>query len=103
MRIKVGDEVQVMSGNGRGERGKVLRIDRKTERVIVEGVNSQVKNLKKTQQNPEGGRLEVEMPIAMSNVLLWSEKANKGVRTKTEISDDKKIRVGVPCGTKFDS
>jgi large subunit ribosomal protein L24 len=80
-----------------------LRIDRKTERVIVEGVNNQVKNLKKTQQNPEGGRLEVEMPIAMSNVLLWSEKANKGVRTKTETSDDKKIRVGVPCGTKFDS
>jgi len=103
MRIKVGDEVQVMSGNGRGERGKVLRIDRKTERVIVEGVNNQVKNLKKTQQSPEGGRLEVEMPIAMSNVLLWSEKANKGVRTKTETSDDKKIRVGVPCGTKFDS
>ena len=103
MRIKVGDEVQVMSGNGRGERGKVLRIDRKTERVIVEGVNNQVKNLKKTQQSPEGGRLEVEMPIALSNVLLWSEKANKGVRTKTETSDDKKIRVGVPCGTKFDS
>jgi large subunit ribosomal protein L24 len=103
MRIKVGDEVQVMSGNGRGERGKVLRIDRKTERVIVEGVNNQVKNLKKTQQSPEGGRLEVEMPIALSNVLLWSEKANKGVRTKTEASDDKKIRVGVPCGTKFDS
>ena len=103
MRIKVGDEVQVMSGNGRGERGKVLRIDRKTECVIVEGVNNQVKNLKKTQQNPEGGRLEVEMPIALSNVLLWSEKANKGVRTKTETSDDKKIRVGVPCGTKFDS
>lgn len=103
MRIKVGDEVQVMAGNSRGERGKVLRIDRKTERVIVEGLNTQVKNLKKTQQNPEGGRLEVEMPIALSNVLLWSEKANKGVRTKTETSDDKKIRVGVPCGTKFDS
>jgi hypothetical protein len=43
------------------------------------------------------------MPIALSNVLLWSEKANKGVRTKTDISGDKKIRVGVPCGTKFDS
>ncbi|MCX8266432.1 MAG: 50S ribosomal protein L24 [Planctomycetota bacterium] len=103
MRIKVGDEVQVMAGNSRGERGKVLRIDRKTERVIVEGLNTQVKNLKKTQQNPEGGRIEVEMPIALSTVLLWSEKANKGVRTKNEIRGDKKIRVGVPCGTKFDS
>jgi large subunit ribosomal protein L24 len=103
MRIKIGDEVQVMAGNSRGERGKILRINRDTERAVIEGVNIHVKNLKKTQQNPEGGRLEVAMPIALSNVLLWSEKANKGVRTKIEISDDKKIRVGIPCGTKFDS
>ncbi|HIA39031.1 MAG TPA: 50S ribosomal protein L24 [Planctomycetes bacterium] len=103
MRIKIGDEVQVIAGNSRGERGKILRINRDTERAVIEGVNIHVKNLKKTQQNPEGGRLEVAMPIALSNVLLWSEKANKGVRTKIEISDDKKIRVGIPCGTKFDS
>ncbi len=103
MRIKIGDEVQVIAGNSRGERGKILRINRDTERAVIEGVNIHVKNLKKTQQHPEGGRLEVAMPIALSNVLLWSEKANKGVRTKIEISDDKKIRVGIPCGTKFDS
>ncbi|MFT7516374.1 MAG: large subunit ribosomal protein L24 [Myxococcota bacterium] len=103
MHIKIGDEVQVIAGNSRGERGKVLRINRGEERVIVEGVNIRVKNLKKTQQSPEGGRIEVEMPIAASNLLLWSEKANKGVRTKTEVSGDKKIRVGIPCGTKFDS
>jgi large subunit ribosomal protein L24 len=103
MRIKIGDEVQVMAGNNRGERGKVLRIDRDTQRAIIEGVNIHTKNLQKTQQNPEGGRLEVEMPIALSSILLWSEKANKGVRTKVEINGDNKIRVGVPCGTKFDS
>ena len=62
MRIKVGDEVQVMSGNGRGERGKVLRMDRKSERVIVEGVNNQVKNLKKTQQNPFYNELNSIIP-----------------------------------------
>lgn len=103
MHIKIGDEVQVIAGNSRGERGKVLRINRDEQRVIVEGVNIRVKNLQKTQQNPEGGRIEVEMPIAASNLLLWSEKANKGVRTKIEVSGDKKIRVGIPCGTKFDS
>lgn len=103
MHIKIGDEVQVIAGNSRGERGKVLRINRDEQRVIVEGVNIRVKNLQKTQQNPEGGRIEVEMPIAASNLLLWSEKASKGVRTKIEVSGDKKIRVGIPCGTKFDS
>ncbi|MBC8368986.1 MAG: 50S ribosomal protein L24 [Planctomycetes bacterium] len=104
MHIKIGDEVQVIAGNSRGERGKVMRINREAARIIVEGVNIRVKNLQKTQQNPEGGRLEVEMPIALSNVLLWSEKAGKGVRTKVEVAgDNKKIRVGIPCGTKFDS
>ncbi|MDP6963345.1 MAG: 50S ribosomal protein L24 [Planctomycetota bacterium] len=103
MRFKVGDEVQVMAGNSRGERGKLLRIDRAAQRVVVEGVNVHTKNLQKTQQNPEGGQVEVELPIAISNVMLWSEKANKGVRVKIEVSGDKRIRVGIPCGTKFDS
>lgn len=104
MHIKIGDEVQVMTGNFRSERGKILKIDAENQRVIVEGVNLRKKNLQKTQQNPEGGQVEREMPIAISNVLLWSEKAGKGVRTKVETNTDgKKVRVGIPCGTQFDS
>lgn len=102
MHIKQGDEVQVLAGNDKGKRGKVMKVIEKTGRVLVEGVNIRVKHLQKTQANPEGGKVEKEFPIASSNVLVWSEKAGKGVRTKNVIEGDKKIRVGVPCGTKFD-
>lgn len=102
MHVKQGDEVQVIAGNSKGSRGKVMRVIDKTDRVLVEGVNVRVKHLQKTQANPEGGKVEREFPIAASNVLLWSEKAGKGVRTKTVLEGGKKIRVGVPCGTKFD-
>ncbi|MHC4837899.1 MAG: 50S ribosomal protein L24 [Planctomycetota bacterium] len=102
MHIKVNDEVQVISGNERGKRGKVLRIMRAEDRILVEGVNMRLKNLQKTQANPQGGQVEKEFPIAASNVLLWSEKAGKGVRTKVVEDGDKKVRVGIPCGTKFD-
>lgn len=102
MHVQQGDEVQVLAGNDKGKRGKVMKVIEKTQRVLVEGVNIRVKHLQKTQSNPEGGKVEKEFPIAASNVLVWSEKAGKGVRTKNVIVGDKKIRVGVPCGTKFD-
>lgn len=101
MHVKEGDEIQVLSGNDKGKRGKVLRVLNKSDQVLVEGVNVRVKNLQKTQANPEGGTVEREFPIASSKVLLWSEKAGKGVRTKPVVVDGKKIRVGVSCGTKF--
>jgi len=103
MHVKQGDEVQVLSGNDRGKRGKVLRVYHGEDRVLVEGVNVRVKHLQRTQANPDGGRVEREMPIAVSNVLPWSEKAGKGVRTRIVEEGGKKIRVGIPCGTKFDS
>jgi large subunit ribosomal protein L24 len=101
MHVKQGDEVQILAGNDRGKRGKVMKVLEKSNKVLVEGVNIRVKHLQKTQANPEGGKIEKEFPIAASNVLVWSDKAGKGVRTKTVIEGDKKIRVGVPCGTKF--
>ena len=103
MHVKQGDEVQVISGNDKGKRGKVLRVLHGEDRVLVEGVNIRVKHLQRTQANPDGGRIEREMPIHASNVLPWSDKAGKGVRTRLVVDGDKKVRVGVPCGTKFDS
>jgi len=102
MHLKIGDEVVVTSGNHKGQRGKVTHILREENRVAVEGVNLREKNLPKTQANPQGGTIEREFPIHASSVLLWSTKADKGVRTKMIDEKGKKTRVGVPCGTKFD-
>jgi len=102
MHVKKGDEVVVLAGNERGKRGRVLRVETAKDRVVVEGVNLRTKRLPKTTANPQGGEVEREVPIAASNVLLWSEKAGKGVRTRTVVAGGKKTRVGIPCGTKFD-
>lgn len=102
MHLKKGDSVQVIAGNDRGKRGTVKSTLPGANRVLVEGVNVRVKHLKRTQQNPQGGRVEKEFPIHASNVLIWSDKAGRGVRTRTVTEKGKKIRVGVSCGTRFE-
>lgn len=101
MYIKRDDEVVVIAGNDKGRRGKVLRVLSAHDKVLVEGVNVRFKHLPKSPQSPQGGRVERSMPVEASNVLLWSEKAGKGVRIKSETRDGKKVRVGIPCGTVF--
>ena len=101
--VKKGDKVVVISGaHQSGEPHEVLSVDREAGRVLVEGVNMRWKHERRSQQNPEGGRVQKEFPISLSNVLLFSEKAGKGVRTRSEVVDGKKVRVGVSCGTRFD-
>jgi large subunit ribosomal protein L24 len=70
MRIRVGDIVQVIRGNDRGTRGKVLSVDRKKGKVVVEGVNLVWKHVRRSQRNPQGGRLHMEMPVDVSNLAL---------------------------------
>ena len=81
-RIKVQDTVVVISGADRGRRGKVLFIDRRNARVIVEGVNKKDKFLRPSQENPKGGVVSREYPIHLSNVMLFSDKQKKGIRSE---------------------
>ena len=67
MRIKIDDIVMVIAGDDKGERGKVLRVDHQKQTVVVEGVNRVYKHVRKSQRNPQGGRLSKEMPIHISN------------------------------------
>ncbi len=68
-RIKRGDEVVVISGSHKGERGKVLEVQLAKERVLVEGVNLVKKHQRKTQENPEGSIIEKEASIHCSNIM----------------------------------
>ena len=103
MHVKKGDKVVVIAGADRSDEPReVLQIDDENNRVIVQGVNVRWKHMRRSQQSPDGGRVQREFPISSSNVLLYSEKAGKGVRTRIDTVDGKRVRVGVPCGTKFD-
>jgi large subunit ribosomal protein L24 len=103
MHVRKGDKVVVTNGQYKSnEAREVLKVDAEKGRVIVQGVNLRWKHQKRSQQNPKGGRVQLEQPIDASNVLLFSEKLGKGTRTKTQVVEGKKVRVGVKCGTQFD-
>lgn len=86
--IKVGDIVEVIAGDDRGTRAKVLKVDREAGKVVVEGVNRVYKHVKRSQKNMQGGRLSKEMPIQVSNVLLVCPQTNKGSRTGVRYAAD---------------
>jgi len=99
MWIRTNDLVEVISGEDRGVRGKVLRVDRKSGRLVVEGVNRVYKHVRRTQRNPQGGRLSKEMPIAACNVLLVCEKCGKATRLGARyLEDGSKERYCKSCG-----
>ena len=102
LHVKKGDKVVVTSGQYRShEPHEVLKVDAERGRVVVQGVNLRWKHQKRSQQNPKGGRVQIEQPIAASKVLLYSEKLQRGTRTRIEVVDGKRVRVGIKCGTRF--
>lgn len=77
LKIKKGDTVEVISGDDKGSKGEVLAVDRKKLRVVVKGVNVVKKTLRKSQEHPNGGMVENEMGINISNVMLIDKNGNK--------------------------
>jgi large subunit ribosomal protein L24 len=70
MKIKVGDNVLVIAGKDKGRTGEVLRVDHDKNKVVVAGLNMAKKTVKRSQANPQGGLLDIEMPLDGSNVML---------------------------------
>ena len=91
LHIKVGDTVKVLSGTSRGSEGKVLRIDRAKDRVVVEGVNVVKKHVKPSAANPQGGIEEKEAGVHISNVMLVVGGVASKVGRKKD-SDGKLVR-----------
>jgi large subunit ribosomal protein L24 len=88
MNIRTNDLVQVISGDDKGKRGKVVRVDRKNGKVVVQGVNVAIKHVKPNKRNQQGGRLEVEMPIAVSKVAYIDPVSDKPTRLGTRYLPD---------------
>ena len=92
-RIRKGDMVEVIAGNDRGKRGRVLRMVNDKDRVVVQGINLRWKHLRKSQKSPQGGRMRRETPIQLSNVMLYDEVAQVRSRVGFLVVDGKKVRV----------
>ncbi|EUJ24042.1 50S ribosomal protein L24 [Listeria grandensis] len=98
MHVKKGDKVQVITGKDKGKSGKIIAAFPKKDRVIVEGLNMVKKHTKPSNVNPQGGILNVEAPIHVSNVMLIDPKTGEPTRVNYEIKDGKKVRVAKKSG-----
>jgi len=92
-RIRKGDLVAVMSGAGKGKRGRVLRVLTDSGRVVVEGINLVHKHLRKSQKNPQGGRIRKEAPIHACTVLPVDPSTDKPTRVSSAVVDGRRVRV----------
>ncbi len=88
MLIKVNDIVEVISGRDKGQRGKVLVVDRDRGRVMVEGLNRVFKHVKRSQRNPQGGRLSKEASMSISKVMFVCPKTDKPTKIGVRFLED---------------
>jgi ribosomal protein L24, bacterial/organelle len=96
-KLRKEDQVQVISGKDKGKQGKIIRIDRDKGKAIVAGVNMVKKAQKKRKQTDRGGIIEIEAPIAMSNIMIVCRKCGP-TRIGYKIQGDAKKRVCRKCG-----
>ena len=100
LKIKKGDTVRVIAGKDNGKEGKVVSIDRKNGRVLVEGINMITKHMKPSAANQNGGIVQKEAPIDISNVMLVFK--GKPTRVGFKMDGDKKVRFAKSTGEVID-
>ncbi|MGN0384662.1 MAG: 50S ribosomal protein L24 [Lachnospiraceae bacterium] len=100
LKIKKGDTVKVIAGKDNGKEGKVIAVDQKNKKVLVEGVNMITKHAKPSQANPNGGIIQREAYIDLSNVMLVYK--GKITRVGFKVEGDKKVRVAKATGEVID-
>ena len=101
MRIKKGDNVQVLSGNDKGKTGEVLEIIPKVDKVVVKGINIRKKHVKAKKQGDESGIISVECAIPVAKVNVICPKCGKTTKVGYSMEKEEKVRVCKKCGAKI--
>jgi len=97
--VRKGDMVMVIAGDDKGKVGEVLRADAGAGKVLVQGINRVYRHLRRSRQHPQGGRIQKEMPIHISNVLPVDPKTNQPTRARFRVNaDGSKERIAVKSG-----
>ncbi len=86
--IKKGDMVEIIAGDHKGATGRVLRVIPEKQRVVVQGHNIAKKHVRPSRKDPQGGRINVEQPIHISNVLPVNPKSSRGSRVHYQVNED---------------
>jgi large subunit ribosomal protein L24 len=98
MKLRKNDPVIVIAGKDKGKKGKILNVYKKTNKVLVEGVNKVKRHVKPGTITKEGGIISIEKPIDVSNVMYFDEKSSKATRIGYKLIDGKKYRISRKSG-----
>ncbi len=102
LHIKKGDTVVVLAGDDRGKKGRVLSVQAEKQRAIVEGLNMVTKHTKPSAKHPQGGRIQMEAPIHISNLSLVDPKSGNATRVAIKVKEDgKKVRIAKKSGEEI--
>ena len=101
MKIKKGDNVQILSGNDKGKTGEVLEVIPKEDKIVVKGVNIRKKHVKSRKQGEESGIISVECSIPSSKANVVCPKCGKATKVGYSVEKDEKVRVCKKCGAKL--
>lgn len=101
MKIKKGDKVKIMAGKDKGREGKVEKVYSKSDKIVIPGVNVYKRHIKKNDQMPQGGIVDVPRPIDASKVMLVCPKCGKTTRIGYKVEKNKKLRVCRKCDSKI--
>ena len=102
LHIKKGDTVIVLAGEDRGKQGRVLSVDREKQRAIVEGINMVTKHTKPSAKHPQGGRIQMEAPIHISNLSLVDPESRKATRIAISVNQHgTKVRIAKKSGEQM--
>jgi len=101
MRIKKGDQIQIIAGKDKGKSGKVLRVISEKFGIVVEGLNLAKKHMKPKKGGEKGQRIEIPMSLNISNVMLVCPKCGKLTRVGFKISKEEKSRICKKCNSEI--
>lgn len=101
MKIKKGDKVKVIAGRDEGREGVIERINEKSNKVVIPQINMYKKHIKKNEQMPQGGVVEIPRALDVSKVMLVCPKCGKATRVGYEIKGDKKSRICKKCKSQI--
>jgi len=86
--VRKGDMVEIIAGDHKGARGRVLRVFSEENKVVIQGQNVAKKHVRPSRRNPQGGRITVEQPVHISNVLPLNPKNEKGSKVRYKVEED---------------
>lgn len=104
IRIKKDDKVKVLTGKDKGKIGKVLKVVKKTNRAVIENINVAKVHQQPTQANPQGGIVDKNMPVQISNLMVMCNSCVKPTRIGMKLLEDgKRVRICKKCNQQIDS